>query len=423
MQRKLELQTFAKRRYSSLFRSMTIVKVETAAAHHAAPQGLGEGAPAERSAEKPALRRVLHVINGEHYSGAERVQDLLALNLPEFGYQAGFACVKPDRFPKQRRAQLAPLHDLGMRSRLDLRAAWRLARIVRQEGWELLHAHTPRSGLVARLAAALTGVPLVYHVHSPTARDSTRRWRNRTNAWTERASLKRAAGLICVSHTMAEQMRRDGYSSERVCVVHNGVPVVEAAAPRTRRGERWTLGMVALFRPRKGTEVLLDALAMLRKDGLDVSLRAVGPFETPGYEREIKDRVARLGIGEAIEWRGFQSDINAELAAMDLFVLPSLFGEGLPMVVLEAMAVGLPVVATRVEGTPEAVRDRLDGVLAEPNDSGDLATAIERIARGKLEYEQLSRSALQRQQAEFSDRHMAAGVAAAYERVLAARRK
>src|SRR4051794_18804302 len=78
------------------------------------------------SLQTPATRpvattRVLHVINGEYYAGAERVQDLLALQLPEFGYDVGFACVKPDRFPHQRRSQAAPLANLSMRSRFDLR--------------------------------------------------------------------------------------------------------------------------------------------------------------------------------------------------------------------------------------------------------------------------------------------------------------
>src|SRR5262245_45174319 len=93
--------------------------------------------------------RVLHVINGEHYAGAERVQDLLAARLPEFGYEVGFACVKPVQFPNLRKSTQTPLYDLSMRSRIDLRAAWELRRIIRQDGYELLHAHTPRSLLVA----------------------------------------------------------------------------------------------------------------------------------------------------------------------------------------------------------------------------------------------------------------------------------
>ena len=84
----------------------------------------------------------------------------------------------------------------------------------------------------------------------------------------------------------------------------------------------------------------------------------------------------RLKLDDAIEWTGFTSDVRSQLARMDLFVLPSLFGEGLPMVVLEAMAAGVPIVGTRVEGVPEAIRDGEDGLLAEPSDPIDLARVL-----------------------------------------------
>src|SRR5580698_10112309 len=74
--------------------------------------------------------KVLHLINGEHFSGAERVQDLLALSLPEFGFEAGFACLKPGRFSECRRSQETPLWNVGMRSRVDLGVARRIARLV-----------------------------------------------------------------------------------------------------------------------------------------------------------------------------------------------------------------------------------------------------------------------------------------------------
>ena len=87
-----------------------------------------------QGASSVGLRRVLHVINGEHYSGAERVQDLLGLRLPEFGYDVGFACVKPKRFPQERQCQTAELYELPMWSKLDLRVAKTLAQTVKFGG-------------------------------------------------------------------------------------------------------------------------------------------------------------------------------------------------------------------------------------------------------------------------------------------------
>src|SRR6185295_9775017 len=93
--------------------------------------------------------RVLHVINGEHYSGAERVQDLLARQLPQFGFDVGFACVKPARFPSARETTTAPLAELPMRGRFDVRVVGQLVDLVRDGNYKLLHAHTPRSAMVS----------------------------------------------------------------------------------------------------------------------------------------------------------------------------------------------------------------------------------------------------------------------------------
>lgn len=391
----------------------------------------GKSAPQPRIFSPPTAVRVLHVINGEHYAGAERVQDLLALRLGEFGYEVGFACVKPDRFPELRQSREAPLYELPSVSRFDPRASWELLRIIRREGYALVHAHTPRSLLAARPAALMAGVPLVYHVHSPTSRDTTHRIRNWLNTAAERACLVGVPKLIAVSESLGRHMQQSGFAARRIVVVHNGVPakltpacrvgvISEGTSPARQAGETWTLGTVALFRPRKGLEVLLDTIALLRKDGLDVSLRAIGTFETPAYEAEIRHHAETLGILEFIEWTGFTSNVPAELARLDLFVLPSLFGEGLPMVVLEAMAAGVPVVATRVEGVPEAIRDGVDGLLGNPGDPADLATSIARLVRGEANLSALRDSALVRHAEHFSDRSMAAGVARVYDEVLGA---
>jgi glycosyltransferase involved in cell wall biosynthesis len=362
--------------------------------------------------------RVLHVINGEHYSGAERVQDLLAARLPETGYDVAFACIKPGRFPEVRQSTEAPLYLTPMHSKLDLRIVQRLVRIIRQESYELVHAHTPRSALIGRAASALARVPLVYHVHSPTSRDSTHRWRNRVNRWLERASLVRTAALITVSDSLRRDMLAQGYGDSRVFTVANGVPVPSLKRSDMPPGPVWTLGMVALFRPRKGVEVLLEAMASLRQLRFPVKLRAVGPFETPGYEAEVRQRVQELHLEDVVQWTGFTSNIAAELAQLDAFVLPSLFGEGLPMVVLEAMAAGVPVVATRVEGVPEAIEDGVSGLVADPSSGDDLARCIARLVRGEVVWHQLRQRAMQRHAEKFSDRIMAQRVAEVYRRVL-----
>jgi glycosyltransferase involved in cell wall biosynthesis len=370
-------------------------------------------------ASKIATRRVLHVINGEHYSGAERVQDLLAQELPACGFDVSFACVKPERFPDARKCQQAPLYRAPMRGRFDLKCGRELAKLICSENFELVHAHTPRSLLAGAIASREAGVPLVYHVHSPTGRDSTRWLQNFINARMERWLLKRAAKLIAVSPSLAELMVREGFSEDRVAYVPNGVPAV-MPYPRQRPTGTWTLGMAALFRPRKGVEVLLEALAILRSRGCDVRLRAIGPFETPEYQHEVHALVDHLGIANCVQWTGFVSDIHAELRQVDLFVLPSLFGEGLPMVVLEAMAAGLPVVASRVEGIPAAIREGIDGLLVPPSDPEALANAIAEIMKpnSPYDYQAMCGQAREHHAEKFSAAAMAERVARVYREVL-----
>jgi glycosyltransferase involved in cell wall biosynthesis len=371
----------------------------------------------ERTSSSRALVKTLHLINGEHYSGAERVQDLLAQCLPEQGFEVGFACVKPLHFDQRRTCQDAALYDARMKHRFDLTAVSQIAGIAKENNYQILHAHTPRTVMLARLVARKTGLPYVYHVHSPTARDSTRSLTNRVNQWIENWSIKKAARLITVSRSLAHHLHSLGVPAHRISVVPNGVSVVDDQAGRTQIECGGVMGTVALIRPRKGIEVLLKALAVLKERGTKIRLRVVGPFETAEYERDILKLATDLQVQSQIDWVGFTSDVIAELRQMDLFVLPSLFGEGLPMVVLEAMACRVPVIGTDVEGIPEALRDGIDGLIAKANDHHDLANKIAQAFNKGGDLIAMGLAAQQRQRECFSDKSMAAGVAAAYRLV------
>lgn len=364
------------------------------------------------------LSRVLHLINGEHYSGAERVQDLLGLALREFGYEAGFVCLKDGKFPKQRQSQDCPLYVQPMRSKIDFRTVKNISETIKQENYSVVHAHTPRSLMVGRMVARKTGCPLVYHVHSPVGRDSTRGFHNKVNQWIENWSLKQCDAMVCVSNSLKNYMIESGHSRSKLHVVQNGVCSVDKLPDRPQPSSQWTLGTTALFRPRKGTEMLLKALAEIKSRGLNVRLLAVGPFESKQYESEIKSLAEELNVADLIEWTGFQTDVNKYFQEMDLFVLPSLFGEGLPMVILEAMANGVPVVAADVEGVAEAVRHETDGLVFEPGNVEALAESIQQMVACKFDWHWMRSSAIERQRESFSELSMAAGVAQVYTQLL-----
>lgn len=364
-------------------------------------------------------RKVLHVINGEFFSGAERVQDLLAVHLAECGYDASLVCVKPDKFKENCQCDKSKVIERPMHSQLDIGLGFRLAKMVRSDGFRIIHTHTPRTAMLGLVASRLSGVPLIHHLHSPTARCTEDGLRNTINTTVENYVMRRARRVIAVSNSLKQYLTDEcGIDDGKITVVLNGVPAVPALRPRPLPVRPVILGAVALFRPRKGLEVLLHALRHLRDRNVSVELRAIGAFESHDYRKSIFELANTLDVGEMIEWVGFVRNIDRELAAMDIFVLPSLFGEGLPMVVLEAMANGVPVIASDVEGVVEAIQKEKTGLIVKPGDAEDLAGKIAYLIRSSDHWETIREQAYQWQRNKLSASAMAEGVAGVYDTVL-----
>jgi phosphatidylinositol alpha-mannosyltransferase len=360
---------------------------------------------------------VLHIINGEHYAGAERVQDILALKLPEFGYQVGFVCLKDGVFEKNRKST-APAFRVAMKSKFDWHALKEVESIARQGNYSLVHSHTPRSALIGRWVAGRMKLPFVHHVHSPAQRDTENAVRNWINGFVEdKLVLPRADHLIPVSESLRKYLLLRHISDSKITVIPNGVPVVRDVPAWRPPVAEWTVGMAALFRPRKGIEVLLQALKLLKGQGLSVRLRAIGSFETSGYEAEVKQLCSQLGLDAQVDWTGFTKDVHGELGKIQTFVLPSLFGEGMPMVVLEAMSMGIPIVASDVEGIPEVVTTDLGRVVAAGSAEA-LAHVIAEIVQGRLDSLSMAEAALRRHRDHFSDTAMAMALAKVYDSIL-----
>jgi glycosyltransferase involved in cell wall biosynthesis len=130
-----------------------------------------------------------------------------------------------------------------------------------------------------------------------------------------------------------------------------------------------------------------------------------------------------LNIEQVIDWRGFCQPIDPELDAMDLLVFPSILAEGMPMVLLEAMASGLPIVATRVAGTTDVIEHGRTGLLVEPNEPAALADAISTVLNSPTLWEQLSENGRQSHAQNYSDKVMAERMAKLYRTALAQAKK
>jgi glycosyltransferase involved in cell wall biosynthesis len=255
----------------------------------------------------------------------------------------------------------------------DLLGLLELVRVCRRERPHILHANSSKAGVLARLAACMTGVPIriftvhgwAFSAHSGSAA--------RLYAWADRIVGALTTMTVCVS----ENDRRAGLRArtcrpDRSVVIRNAVDV--AAAPRARRdGGTPRLIAVGRLQAPKDFMTLIGALAHLTPGSFRAVIAGSGP-DRPALDAEI----GRLRLSDAVEILGEREDVPQLLAEADIFVLSSR-SEGLPISILEAMAAGLPVVASAVGGVPEAVVDGETGMVVAPGDRSALAAALDRL--------------------------------------------
>lgn len=211
-------------------------------------------------------------------------------------------------------------------------------------------------------------------------------WIGRHSFVVDRWFAKMQTTILAVSHGCKRGLIDiKGIRPEKIVVVQNGRSV-SAFDPRRSSDARQRLrkrygigkdefifGVMARLEPQKGHEYLLEAVSMIadRQQGFRVLLVGDGD-----RREELQSMATRLGIGNRVIFAGFQSDVVGHYAAMDVKVLPSLY-EGLPLCLIEAMAMEKPVIATEVDGTPEVVQDSVSGLLVPPKNAGALSDAIE----------------------------------------------
>lgn len=366
-------------------------------------------APPER-AQAAGPIPILHLLNGEQYSGLERLVDQLAAAAPLHGFRLVLALLKPDRMRQRMSSQAAQLHDVPMRSRVDLEVADRVATIAVAAGCRLVHTHTVRSALVARRLQRSIGLPWLHHVHSPALHESNHVVMNVANYLAEAFVMRRADQVVTVSQALAGYVRaRYRVPRARIEVVANGVADAAVGDERAdemademphgiaaQAGKEVTLLTLGLFRPRKGIEHLVQAAGLLRDAGHTFRLCLAGEFADAGYGASIRSLIDRLRLRDRVELPGFVADVDAVLRGCDVFVLPSLKGEGMPMALLEAMARARPVIASDIDGIREVLGDGA-GLLVPPAQARDLAQALARLITSPSLRRRLGQAARARQ--------------------------
>ena len=274
----------------------------------------------------------------------------------------------------------------------DLLATMRLARMMRADRPTILHTHTAKAGAVGRVAALLAGrarPPIVVHTfHGHVLRGYFGRFWTFVFRMLERMLAHVTDALVAVSPEVRDELVALGVApASKFTVIRLGIELEsrvskhEEARAETRRvmgvrDDRFLVGWTGRMTGVKRSDLVLRGFALLRKRGVRATLCMVGD----GPDRpQVEELASELGIVRDCLFTGYQEDVGRFFAAFDVFVLPSA-NEGTPVTAIEALASGCPVVATRVGGVPDVVRDGEDGILIDPGSAEQLADALVRLA-------------------------------------------
>ena len=333
---------------------------------------------------------VLHTrVVTETGGGPEKTILLSAPFLADTEYWLAAAYMHPPDDPgfqviRQRAAKWnSPLLSVPDRGPLDPSVLRGMLRICRRYNVRVWHAHDYKSNLIGLLLRPLHRMRLVTTVHGWVKHTA----RTPLYYGLDRYSLRRYEHVVCVSDDLVARCRELGVRDDRLHLILNGIDErtfdrkhPPAASPlRAERGVppgRLLLGAVGRLSEEKGFDLLIRAVHTLLGEGHDLELWIAGDGD---HRPALEALIAELGVGGRVKLLGFREDTLALYHALDLFVLSSL-REGLPNVVLEAMAMRVPVVATKVAGVPKLLTDGETGLLCEVGDLPGLTAAVRRAA-------------------------------------------
>jgi glycosyltransferase involved in cell wall biosynthesis len=297
---------------------------------------------------------------------------------------------------------------------VDRRGLSRLTETLREARVDVVHSHEFTMCVYGAAAASRLGIPHVTTMHgNQTMMDKLRR----------RIALRwafRKARLVvgCSDATSRDVERGLGLAPGTIHPIRNGVPERPGQRAVIRRelglaDDELLIAAVGNVVPRKGHLILLQALAVLEDEGMEVPWRVAVAGDKREATADIEALIAERGWAERVHLLGARDDVPDLLAAADVFSMPSLW-EGLPLAVLEAMFAGLPIVASRTSGIPEAISSDEVGLLSTPGDVPELASHIGRVLRDETLRARLGAAARERALAEFTVSVMADRYLASY---------
>lgn len=322
----------------------------------------------------------LHVLAPMREGGLERVVAMLSAGQREHGVHVA-AVLDPTEvvghpFVARLEALGVPVTPIPVRARAYLKEYRQLTALISRLKPGVVHTHGYRPDVVGGIVARANRIPAVSTVHGFTGGGP----RNRLYEAVQLFALRRADAVIAVSAPLVSRLTEAGVSRDRVRFIPNGFTpgnvIFQRAGARHRLGinaDDFVVGWVGRLSREKGADVMLEAMAQCDRSW---RLSVIGE----GSERnQLRRQAANLGIADRIVWHGEVSDAGSLLVAFDAFVLSSRT-EGTPIVLLEAMNAGVPIVATRVGGVPDVVASS-HAILVAPEAPSEIARALEEVRR------------------------------------------
>jgi glycosyltransferase involved in cell wall biosynthesis len=351
--------------------------------------------------------RILHSESSNGWGGQEHRTFKEMLALRERGHTLELVCVPGARLGERLGAEGFTIHTTPMRSGVDLSAVARMRQLLKERSFDVLNTHSGRDSLLGGAAARLAGTPLIV------------RTRHLALAITSRATYTWLPHkVVAVSQSVRRYLVSEGVPENDVVTIYTGIvkpPSVSRAASTLRAelglGEDAVIaGTVAILRDKKGHADLIRIAKPLIEQRPDLHFVFAG--DGPLFD-EIRASVQDNGLADHVHMLGLRRDIPNVLAGFDLFVLPT-HQEALGTSFIEAMAAGLPVIGTAVDGVPEVIDDGVNGLLVPAHDDSALAAALLRLVDAPDERRRMGDAGSRITQTRFSVDTMANEMAAFY---------
>ena len=362
---------------------------------------------------KPTRKyKVLHLLEWfELGGGLEMIAGEIATGLNKDVFDAQIWCLcRGGKLVEEFRQKGIKVRILNITSYHNPLNIIKLVQLFKEAKPDIVHTHVYFASTIGRIAAKLAGVKVcINHVHSSY-------WHyTKLNILMERLLSLWTSKIICVSeHVRTFVVEYEKINADRVVIIRNGISRKDVCKPPDH-SDHFVITIVASLFANKGHMILLDAIALLRGRYPQIKCWIVGEGE---MGTELKQYAKDLGIDQDVVFWGVRWDVPQLLLASQLFVLTSIFREGLPISILEAMAYGVPVVASSVGGIPEIIKDGINGCLVLPQDAQQLADCIEELIKDPDKCMRLALAGKKTFEEDFEAKKMVAQIEDVYRKAL-----